>query len=174
VWGIVRSHCGGQAWSKVQNLISTDVKISAGATRLPPAALYHPPPVSRCLGSATQQVSGWSTQEHTWEHIVRWGWKCLASGECTWVHARKCAWECLESLLGSVHPIRLGVYLPVQLGASLRACLGVYMRMNMEQYFRASYSACTCKCLGSLLGSLQSSRQGVGHRIQLGVYVECT
>jgi len=49
----------------------------------------HPPPASWYLVGATLPVSGWSTQKHTWEHIVRWDWECLASWEWTWEHRAK-------------------------------------------------------------------------------------
>jgi len=91
-WGIMRSWHGGRAKDKVQTMISTDVMISATICH-PPLATRHPPPSSRCLAPATQQVSGSSTLEHTWKHIVKWDW------ECTWGRARECAWERLGSLL---------------------------------------------------------------------------
>jgi len=63
-WGIMRSHHGGPAKDKVQTMISTNVMISTAATCLPP-------PTSQYLAPPTQQVSGSSTQEHRWEHIVK-------------------------------------------------------------------------------------------------------
>jgi len=86
--GIVRSRCGGRAKDKVQTTISTDVMISA-TIRHPLPATRHLPHASRCLAPATQQVSGSSTPEHTWEHIVKWDCECLASWECTWERRAK-------------------------------------------------------------------------------------
>jgi len=67
----------------------------------PPLAIPLPPPASWCLAPATQEISGWSTQEHTWEHIVKCDWEWLGSAECNWEHAQECTWEVLEILLGS-------------------------------------------------------------------------
>jgi len=82
-WGIVRSRLGGRAKDKVQTMISTDIMIPA--TGHPPLATRYLPPVtchmpratdqtllatrhlhhaSRCLASATQQVSALSMQKH--------------------------------------------------------------------------------------------------------------
>jgi hypothetical protein len=69
----VRSRRSGRTKDKVQTMISTDVMISATICRLAPATR-----LTR-LAPATQQVSGSSTQEHIWEHIVKWDWECLAS-----------------------------------------------------------------------------------------------
>jgi len=93
LWGIVRFGRGGHAKDKVQTMMSTDVMSSATIRSLPPAtchlppatrhtptppaarqtlpAVRHQPHASRCIASATQQVSGSSMQEHTWEYIVK-------------------------------------------------------------------------------------------------------
>ena len=59
------------------------------------------------------------------------------------------------------------MYHRVQLEASLRAGSVMNLRTYSEVYLGA-YSVCTRECLESLLGSVQSSRLGVCHRVQLG------
>jgi len=167
-WGIVRSRRGGCTKNKVQTMISTDVMILGTAT-----PFCHPPPASWCLAPATEQVPGSSTQEHTWEHIVKSDWECLESSECTWERVRECARECasvpLESLLGSVQSSRLGVYHRVQLGSSLRACPGVCLGTYSELY-SGVYWECTWERPGVYLGAY-SHASWECHRVQLGVYL---
>jgi len=67
---MVRFFRTGRAKDKVQTMILTDVMISADIRRHPPTT-RHQLHASLCLAPATQQVSGPSTQEHTWEHIVK-------------------------------------------------------------------------------------------------------
>jgi len=43
----------------------------------------------QCLVSATQQVSGSSAQEHTWEQMNKCNCKCLACWECICKHRAK-------------------------------------------------------------------------------------
>jgi len=126
------------------------LKITFRLRYRPTSWFQPPPPASWCMASATQQVSGSSTQEHTWKHIVKWDWECLSSGDCTWDCAPECAWERLESLLGSTKSSRLGGCHRVQLGVYLRT----YSRV----------------CLRAFV-SVHSSRLGVCHRVQLGVYL---
>jgi len=159
LWGIVRFRLGGRAKDKVQTMISTDLMISATVHRpssvthhMPHATcqtlctIRHPPHASLCLASSTQQVSGSSMQQRTSEHIDKWDWECLPSGECT-----------CEQLGGILGCILRGV-----LGSVLEAYLGVYSQVGWE---------CDWERLESVLGSVQSNRLRVRHRVQLGVYL---
>jgi len=160
------------------------------ATRHLPPTTRHSLPASWCLAPATQQVSGSSTQEHTWEHIVKWDWECLASWECTWERRAKQArsvpsiairsvlqsmlGRVLENVLGGV----LGSVLGVQLGVYLRACSGVWLRASWELGWECTVMQAGCvpssasgSVLGSMLGSeLENILGGVLGSI-LGVYL---
>ena len=54
------------------------------------------------------------------------------------------------------------------IGSVLESMPGSVLRLYSEVYLGA-YSECSWECLESLLGSVQSSRLGVCHRVQLGV-----
>ena len=54
------------------------------------------------------------------------------------------------------------------IGSVLESIPGSVLRLYSEVYFGA-YSECGWECLGSVLGSVQSIRLGVCHRVQLGV-----
>ena len=88
----MRSCRGGHATDKVQTMMPTDVMILA-TIRRPPPATHHMPHAARqtlptirhllhtsqYLASATQEVSGSSIQQRTWEHIVKRDWDCIPS-----------------------------------------------------------------------------------------------
>ena len=72
----------------------------------------------------------------------------------------------LESMLGSA------------IESVLRAYLGAYSQVGWEGAIECNWERpsehgreCTWERLESLLGSVQSSRLGVCHRVQLGVYL---
>jgi hypothetical protein len=132
----VRSCRSGRANDKVQTMISTDVMISATIRRPPPAtcrtphathharltlpATCHLPHASRCLAPATQQVSGSSTQEHTWE---------------PWERTAKQAGSVLSSVIRSVSS-RLGVCNRVRSGVYFCAYLGAYNEVHLAAWFQ--------------------------------------
>jgi len=174
-WGILRSCRGGCANDNVQTMISTSVIISATIC-CPPSATHHMPHgasqtfptiphlpyTSSCLASATQEVSGSSMQEDTWEHIVKWDCECLPS------------WECTCERLGSV----LGCVLGGILGSVLRAYLAAYSQAGWEFAIKCKWECtwehareCNWERLESILGTVKSSRLRVCHRVQFGVYL---
>jgi len=112
-------------------------------------AIRPQPHASRCLASATQQVSRSSMLKHSWGQTVKWDWECTI--ECNW----ESTWEWLGGVLGSV----------------LRAYLGAYSQAGWECAIECSWERPwehSRECACDHLESVQSRKIGVCHREQLG------
>jgi len=153
LWGIVRSHLCGYTRVMLQTIISTEIMISATINH-PQHTSHYTLPASWCLVPATQQHSGSSTQEHTWEHIIKCDWKCLASWEYTCEHTAKQAWSMSFSAIGNILESKVASILK----NILEGVLGRVLRVNF-------------KVSSELNWDLQSCRQGVYKWVQSDVYI---
>ena len=86
-------------------------------------------------------------------------------------YLRACLAACLQaSWEPTSEHIWLQVYLHAQLGPLLRAYSEEYLRMSLEVYL-GTYLAWTWTLLGSLLGSIQSTRCGMCDWVELEAYL---
>ena len=172
-WGIVRSHLGGRAKDMVQTTISTDVMISATIRRLPSATREcRMPPAKHCPSYATSlttpgpwrlQLSKSLDRELTWEHEVKWDWKCLPTWECTWERRAKLAGSVPSSTIGSGLESDSEVYFGVIWELTWECTVkqaGSAIECNSERIVKQAGnvpSSATGSILESLLGSVSQA-----------------